>query len=185
MQNMQNNQLTCVLCSQQLVDFSFSPGDVLWQHSLQRGRNATMDHEIVPKPINRLILTEDIPKTKYNTSICIIYILCKIYAICTCALLFHGKSQETLCRLRSQGGLLWHDTCVQLHNGDTVQIIVHAWKWPRCSGIPFTLGHGGQRVLARPTTIWPGLNQPRIWVFIILYSFKHSNLKFYYIINII
>ncbi len=24
-----------------------------------------------------------------------------------------------------------------------IQIIVHAWKRPRCSGIPFTLGHGG------------------------------------------
>jgi hypothetical protein len=47
--------------AQQLVDISFSPGDVLWQHSLQRGRNATMEHEIIPNPVNRLTRTEDIP----------------------------------------------------------------------------------------------------------------------------
>ncbi len=67
MENMQNMNLFYLhadFAAQQLVNISFSPGDVLWQHSLQLGRNATMDHELVPKPGNRLTRTEDIPKNE-------------------------------------------------------------------------------------------------------------------------
>ena len=104
-----------------------------------------MDHEIVPKSINRLFLTEDIPKTKNKTWICIIYTICKIFTICTCALLFLGESREPLRRRQSQGGLHRHDACVQLRSGDTdhsprleTALLqwdpVHSWPLQRTAG---------------------------------------------------
>ena len=95
-----------------------------------------MDHEIVPKPINRLILTEDIPKTKYNTSICIIYIICKIYVPVRS---FSTEKVESLCAVgkvrEGSIGTRQVSNCVV-----EIQIIVHTLKRPYYRGIPFNLG---------------------------------------------
>jgi hypothetical protein len=45
-----------------LVDLCSSPENYeLWQNSLQLCTNATMYHEIVPKPIDRLRHSDDMP----------------------------------------------------------------------------------------------------------------------------
>jgi hypothetical protein len=55
MQNMQNMQdVHSELAVQQRIDFSVVSGNKFGQDLLERVANTTMNHEIVPKPIDRL-----------------------------------------------------------------------------------------------------------------------------------
>ena len=67
MQNMQN--IHSELAIQQRVDFSIGSGNQSGQDFLEREADSTMNHEIVPKSINRLRLAQNMSagrKSKKN-----------------------------------------------------------------------------------------------------------------------